>query len=198
MANKKDNMSCRVDDESREENDSVSTAPPIKQRRTESPILDQSSDTAQQTSVAFESHGNVKYFKQEPNDGEGQSKPLEKHSSAALGYGDETFYQKTIAQAVENNNDTHSKTKTLVSHITLERDKNTLMKSLTDFSSTEETNTKTLIAVYQSSVSNVSDYSDVDSLKKPKYNTQVMLPDRQNLERHAGTLIDINNDIHSK
>jgi len=198
MANKKDNTSCRVDDESREENDSVSTAPPIKLRRTESPILDLSSDTAQQTPVTLESHGNVNDYKQEPNDGEGQSKPLEKHSSAALGYGDETFYQKTIAQAVENINDTHSKTKTLVSPITLERDKNTLMQSLTDFASTEETNPKTLTAVSHSSVPNVSDYSDDQSLKRPKNNTHVMLPDRQNLERHAVTLIDIYNDIHSK
>jgi len=127
--------------------------------------------------------------------------PFSSNPFPTLGHVEEAHQkQMTSRQSAHlgNGEDTHTKSLRPGSSATTVHCEETCQKALDSFASADETNPKTHLAVSHSIIPNASDDSDDESLKKPKYNTHVMLPDCQNLERHAGTLIDIYNDIHSK
>jgi len=225
MSNKEDNLPCREDDECLD--DDESTALPFKRRRTDSFVLELNVDSAQQTPASHgyvddftqkplaldmtatlendeEAHTKP-VIKQSPlaleTDDETRQKTLAPKASATLRY-DEASSQKALVSdwipTIDQIKDTQPETLTVVSSETPEKDKKTYLKPLTSSDSSDITNPETLLAVSDSIIPNVPDDSHDELLLKPKYNIHVMLPDRQNLERHAGTLIDIYNDNHSK
>jgi len=130
-----------------------------------------------------------------------QQNPLSSNAFTTLGHVEEAHQkQMTSRQSVclGHEEEAHKKLLRQESSTTTGHCEETCQKSLDAFAFADETSPKTHLAVSHSIIPNASDDSDDESLKKPKYNTHVMLPDRQYLERHAGTLLDIYNDIHSK
>jgi len=211
MANKEDNLQFHEDDECRD--DDESTAQSTEQQTAAASASQDIVEDIKQKPLALEMSATLEndgeahtklFTRQSPaalrKDDDTRQKSLAPETSAALGNDDDTR-QKTLASGfittIEHVKNTKPGTSNLVTYRKPEKDKNTYLKPSTLFSSSDETNPKTHLAVSHSIILNASGDSDDESLKKPKYDTHVMLPDRQNLERHAGTLIDIYNEIHS-
>jgi len=130
-----------------------------------------------------------------------QQDPLSSNPFPTLGHVEEAHQKQMISRHsafLGHEEETHKKSLRPGSSATTGHCDETCQKALDSFASADETNPKTHLAVSDLIIPNASDDSDDESLKKPKYNTNVMLPDCHNLELHAGTLIDIYNDIHSK
>jgi len=124
-----------------------------------------------------------------------QQDPLSSNPFPTLEHVEEA-HQKQMTSRHEE--ETHIKSLRPESSLTTGHCDETCQKSWDSFASADETNPKTFLVVSHSIIPNASDDSNDESLKKPKNNTHAMLSNRQNLEQHAGTLIDIYNDIHSK
>jgi len=197
MASKEDHRLCRENDDTGEACDTGVSSQPT----------DSAFSTDKHTPLSPSSHGKLMQHKpltpgvSSYAEKDTQQEPLRSNPFSTLENSEEvhqTPLTSRQASPSEHDNDTHKRSLRAGSSATTGSCEKTCQKTLDSFASADETNPKTHLAVSHSIIQIASDDSDDESLQKPKYNTHVMLPDRQNLERHAGTLIDIYNDIHSK
>jgi len=197
MASKEDNRLCREDDGDDDTQEACHTG--LSSHSTDSAI-----STDEQTPMSLSSRDKGMQHKPTMSasiEKDTQQKPLKLNLLANLGHGEEAHQKPfTSRQSAPLGHGEDKQTNSLRPGLSATTDhrEETCQKLLESFACADETNPKTYLADSHSIIPNASDDYDDESLKKPKYNTHVMLPDRQNLERHAGTLIDIYNDIHSK
>ena len=197
MASKENHRVCREEDDTREAGDTGLSSQPT----------DSAFSADKHTPVSPSSHGKLMQHKPlTPGlssyvEKDTQQEPLSSNPFSTLRHGEEV-HQKPLtsrqSSPLEHDKDTHKQSLRAGSSATTGYCEETCQKSLDSLASADETNPKARLAVSNYMLPNASDDSDDESLRKPKYDTHVMLPDRQNLERHAGTLIDIYNEIHSK
>jgi len=195
MASKEDNRLCREDDGDDDTREACHTG--LSSHSTDSAF---STDIHTTMSPSSRDKGmQNKHTMSASIENDTQQKPFKLNLFANLGHGEQAHQKQLISrQSAPLGHGEDKQTNSLRPGSSATTGEETCQKVLDSFACADETNPKTYLAVSHSIIPNASDDSDDESLKKPTYNTHVMLPDRQNLERHAGTLIDIYNDIHSK